>query len=279
MEITPKIHLLKIDFSVQIAPDKLLPRFVNSLIIFGNYITIIDSGVKDSYHYIYDYIERNGRHVSEINLLILSHSHPDHIGSAYRIKSDTGCKIMSHQFEKEWIENIDLQFKLRPVPGFYNLVDKSVELDGSITGDEKMILDDDIHISFINTPGHSKGSFCILFDEDSILFTADAIPLENDIPTYDNFYELKESLQRIKFLNNYKILLSSWTSPLKDKKEISKLILNGETYLERIDSAVKEGYAQNELNSLDNCKKTIKVLNLPELFVNQLVDKAFRTHL
>lgn len=240
MEITPKIHLLKIDFSVQIAPDKLLPRFVNTL--------------------------------------ILSHSHPDHIGSANKIKSDTGCKIIGHQLEKEWKENIDLQYKSRPVPGFYNLVDKPVELDECITGGEIMKLDNTMHIQCINTPGHSKGSFCILFQEDSILFTADAIPLENDIPTYDNFHDLKESLVLIKSINNYKTMLSSWTPPLTDKNEISDLILKGEKYLDRIDDAVKEYYSQRELNTLDNCKKVIKALHLPEIFANPLVDKAFRTH-
>jgi len=278
MEITTKIHLLKIDFAVQIAPGKSLPRFVNSVIIYGDNITLIDSGVKDSYRHIYEAIEKNNRNISEIRTLILSHSHPDHIGSANRIKSDTGCKIIGHLFEKEWIENIDLQFKFRPVPGFYNLVDKSVVLDGYILGGEKMKLDSNIHISFINTPGHSKGSFCISFSEDSILFTADAIPLENDIPTYDNFYDLKESLKIIKSLDNYKILLSSWTSPLFDKNDISRLISAGEKYLEKIDSVVKKQYIQNELNPLDNCKKVIKELKLPRIFVNPLVDKAFRTH-
>ena len=100
MEITNKIHLLKIDFSVQITPEIALPRFVNSLIIFGETITIIDSGVKDSYKFIYEYIEKNQRKVSEIKTLIISHSHPNHIGSAKRIKNDTGCKVIGHFQEK-----------------------------------------------------------------------------------------------------------------------------------------------------------------------------------
>jgi len=111
MEISKEIHLIKMDFSVQISPEKSLPRFVNSIIIFGNYITVIESGVKDSYKLIYDYIESNNRKIDEIKILIFSHSHPDHIGSAKRIKSDTGCRVIGHSLEKEWIENIDLQFK------------------------------------------------------------------------------------------------------------------------------------------------------------------------
>jgi len=278
MQITDKIHLLKIDFSVQITPEKALPRFVNSLIIFGDFITIIDSGVQDSYIHIYDYIEKNNRKISEIKTLIISHSHPDHIGSANRIKKDTGCKVIGHINEKDWIEDIDLQYKLRPVPGFYNLVKESVILDNTLEGAEELSLDNNINIQIINTPGHSKGSFSILFKEDSILFTADSLPLENDIPTYDNFKDLKESLKVIKSIGGYRILLSSWTTPLSDRKEILSLIEKGEIYLDKLDLAVKEHYSQKELNSLDNCGKVIKALGLPLLFIIPLVDKAFKTH-
>jgi hydroxyacylglutathione hydrolase len=278
MEITSKIHLLKIDFSVQITPDKSLPRFVNSLIIFGETITIIDSGVKDSYKVIYDYIERNHREISQIKTLILSHSHPDHIGSAKRIKKDTGCRVVGHLHEKDWIENIDLQYKNRPVPGFYGLVDESVELDELLSGGESLKLDKDINISIINTPGHSKGSFSILFKEDMILFTADSLPLAKDIPTYDNYKDLKKSLLLIKLLNDYKTLLSSWMPPLKDKNEILRLIADGEDYLNKLDLAVNQYYSQKEFKTLDNCEKVIKALDLPPIFVIPLVDRAFRTH-
>lgn len=278
MEIVKKIHLLRIDFSVQITPDKSLPRFVNSLIIFGDSITIVDSGVKDSYKLIYDYIEKNNRKPDEIKTLILSHSHPDHIGSAHRIKTDTGCKVVGHILEKEWIENIDLQAKQRPVPGFYSLVNESVELDELLSGGENLEIDSGINISVINTPGHSKGSYCLLFREDSILFTADCLPLADDIPTYDNFKDLNNSISLIKSVSNFKILLSSWTSPLSNKSDIMRLILDGENYLNRLDKAVKEYYTQNELTPLECCSKTIKSLNLPPVFVNPIVDKAFRTH-
>jgi hydroxyacylglutathione hydrolase len=278
MNITKNLHLLKIDFLVQITTEKSLPRFVNSLIIFGESITVIDCGVKESYKLIYNYIEKNGRDPGEIKTLILSHSHPDHIGSANRIKTDTGCKVIGPLPEKNWIENIDLQFKSRPVPGFYGLVDESVKLDEILTGGENLELDKNIHISVVNTPGHSKGSFSILFKEDLVLFTADSLPLANDIPTYDNFKELKKSIELIKSISDYEILLSSWTSPMSDKSEIAKLFGDAESYLNRLDIAVKQYYPQNEVKTLENCGKVISSLNLPPFYVVPLVDRAFRTH-
>ena len=279
MEITKKIHLLKIDFSVQITPEKVLPRFVNSIIIFGDSITIIDSGVKNSYAAIYDYIEKYGRKISEIKTLIISHSHPDHIGSANRIKKDTGCKVIGHLNEKDWIENINLQYESRPVPGFYNLVEESVMLDSVLSGGEELMLDKDIKAQIINTPGHSKGSFSILFKEDLILFTADSLPVENDIPTYDNFKELKQTIQKIKLISAYEKLLSSWAEPLNDKTKILSLIEKGDRYLDRLDGAIKKYYVDKEIKPLENCTKVIEALGLPLIFVAPLVDRAFRTHL
>jgi glyoxylase-like metal-dependent hydrolase (beta-lactamase superfamily II) len=278
MKITDKIHLLKIDFNVAIAPGKSLPRFVYSLIIFGDTITVIDSGVKDSCRAIYDYIEKNNRGIGEIKTLIISHAHPDHIGSAKKIKEDTGCKVIGHALEKNWIEDVDLQYKNRPVPGFYNLLNEGVVLDEIVHGGENIALDKDVNISIINTPGHSPGSFCILFREDAVLFTADVIPLENDIPTYDNYSELKKSLKLVKSLQGYDTMLSSWLEPVSGREQILQLISRGEKYMDKLDNAVRKYYSQREENPMDNCRKVIESLGLPPVFVNPLVERAFRTH-
>lgn len=43
MQLTDKIHILQIDFEVAIAPGKVIPRFVNVLVIFGEKIKLIDA--------------------------------------------------------------------------------------------------------------------------------------------------------------------------------------------------------------------------------------------
>ncbi len=279
MKLTDKIHLLQIDFEIAISPEKKIPRFVNVLIIFGDTITLIDTGVKGSEKIIFDYIKKHNRDTSEIDKIILSHSHPDHIGSAAKIKEMTDCKVFAHELEKEWIENIDLQNKQRPVPGFYNLVDKNVIVDELVEDKQIINIQDGLTLKCIKSSGHSKGSLNILFQEDKMLFTADSIPLKNDIPNYDNFLELMESLERIKNNNGFDILLTSWTPPLIDKNKIEELIHEGEAYMKRIDSVVREIYQDRNVDSLDYCKKTIELLGLPLFLINPIVDKAFKSHL
>lgn len=127
MKLTEKIHLLRIDFEITLSAEKKLARFVNVILIFGDKITLIDTGVRGSEEKIVAYIKEHNRKVSDIETIILSHSHTDHIGSANKFKELTNCKILEHQSEAAWIENIDLQNKERPIPGFYNLVDHSVK--------------------------------------------------------------------------------------------------------------------------------------------------------
>jgi glyoxylase-like metal-dependent hydrolase (beta-lactamase superfamily II) len=276
MKLTEKIHLLKIDFEIAISPEKKLPRFVNVILIFSDKITMIDSGVKGSEEKIRQYINDQNRDFAEIDTLILSHSHPDHIGSAATIKELTGCRIMAHEAEKEWIETIEIQNQQRPVPGFFNLVDQSVVIDEFISDGQELTIEDKVTLKFIHSPGHSKGLLNIEFVEDRILFTADSIPLKNDIPNYDNFSDLMNSLDRISNAG-FTTLLSSWTSPLTDKNKIGQLIGEGKTYMKTIDEVVKACY--EDPSNPESCKMAVAKLGLPPFLANPIVDRAFRSHL
>jgi len=277
MKITDNIHQLRIDFNIQLAPDKILPRFVNVIIVFGEKITLIDTGVKGSETALFDYIRENGYSMADIGTVILSHSHPDHIGSAARIKELTSCKIIAHQGEQSWIENIETQNQQRPVPGFFNLVDRSVRIDEFLSDGQLLELGEGVTAEVIHTPGHSAGMLSILFREDGVLFTGDAIPLKNDIPNYENYLQLMATLDVIK-KQDYKTLLTSWTPAFTDSTEIEKLIDEGGSYLKQIDKAVKENYVGEETEPLQFCKKTIAHLGLPSFLANAIVDRAFRSH-
>jgi len=279
MRLTDKIHLLKIDFEITLSHGKIMPRFVNVIIILGDRITLIDTGVKGSERLIFDYIKKQKRDYSEIDRIILSHSHPDHIGSAAAIKELTNCRVLAHESEKEWIENIDIQNKQRPVPGFYGLVDRPVIIDDFVSDNQVLEIRDGINIKFINSPGHSKGSLNILFENDKILFTADSIPLKNDIPNYDDYVELMGSLEAIKRNPGFRTLLTSWTPPLSDRDEIDRLIVDGEEYMKRIDAVVKDCYRDENANTMDHCKNAVEKLGLPPFLVSPIVDRAFKSHL
>jgi len=279
MKISDKVHLLKHEFSIPLPGGKKIQRFVNSLVIFGRRITLIDTGIKTSWGSIFKYVNEQGRDPSDIELIILSHAHPDHMGSAAKIKQSYNSRVAAHPLDKEWIEDISLQEADRPVPGFSELADRSCKVDIQLDDTHSLNLHGQIEVELTHTPGHSPGSLNFGFPSEEILFTADSIPLANDIPNYDNYKDLLSSLERIKADLKYHGLLSSWTEPIFDREKIDRLISDGEAYLHRIDETVQETYTDHEYEALEHCSRVIKKLGLPTFYINPIVDKAFRTHL
>lgn len=87
----------------------------------------------------------------KLNYIILTHFHWDHTLGAPKLKEKTGAKILIHKDEKNFIK-----FK----------VDKFLE-----EGDEIKIGDSSLKV--IHTPGHTKGSICLMGEK--VMFAGDTI--------------------------------------------------------------------------------------------------------
>jgi hydroxyacylglutathione hydrolase len=112
---------------------------------------------------------------TDIQLLILTHGHWDHIGSARDIKEITGAKIGLHRREKDWLER-----SLKPLPPGVTLWGKIfVKLMAMFmpfvhipaTTVDVVFEDEDFPLgefgiagTVIFTPGHTPGSVSILLD-------------------------------------------------------------------------------------------------------------------
>ena len=125
MKISNHVHQIRINFSV----TEQVKRYVYVYLITGKHCYLVDSGVAGCEQIISEYMSQIGRRIEEIKGIFLTHAHPDHIGGAAAIQRISGCKIYASHEEKRWIEDIELQFKERPIPNFYTLVKESVKVD------------------------------------------------------------------------------------------------------------------------------------------------------
>lgn len=90
--------------------------------------------------------------------IVLSHRHEDHVGGAIRLREATGGDVVAHANE---LNGIDEQS-----PG--------LRIDATIADGETVDLGG-VTLEFIDTPGHTMGSICVLYREEGVLFTGDTI--------------------------------------------------------------------------------------------------------
>lgn len=117
----------------------------------------------------------------EIKLIIITHGHPDHIGSAKDIKEITGAKIAMHQLDMQCLEtgNWKATHGVRAAKGsswgwfMTNLGRAASPFVGSVpsTRVELAIKDDGLPLKdygipgqIVYTPGHTIGSISVLLD-------------------------------------------------------------------------------------------------------------------
>jgi hydroxyacylglutathione hydrolase len=282
MQISDHIHALKIPFQIADPSGQKIPRFVYAFLIYGDSICLIDSGVAGCEKVILEYLKKTGKGPQEISRLILTHAHPDHIGAAAAIKRISGCSVAAHAAEKAWIEDVELQARERPVPGFFSLVGGSVPVDQTLQEGNVLHLDGDLALQVLHTPGHSPGSISLWLAKDGALFSADAVPIAGDMPIYQDILASVRSVQRLASIPEIKLLLAAWDEPRRGS-EAYRIMEEGRQYLQRIHSSVlkaaKENQAPAETDPMQLWRRVLVELGLPTIMANPLVAASFRASL
>lgn len=244
MKITDRIHQIRIDFKV--GPD--LERFVYMYVLVGENVHLVDTGVDGSDQTFKGYLQENKIELRDtgVQTILLTHTHPDHIGAAAEImKFSPECRIYGSEKEREWVENIDKQFEERPIPDFYKLINKSVKLSGTTKDGDVLELEDGMTIHVIGSEGHSAGSLSFYWAEEKALFTGDAIPVVGDIPIFVDRKKSVETLEKLKQYPNVDLYLSAWDD-VYDSKTAPEKIDAAVDNMEKIKAAVIEELQKNE---------------------------------
>lgn len=278
MKVSQHTHLLKIPFKIQVSNEVQIDRFVNIFIMEGDSICLIDTGVAGSEKLIFEYLEKIGRKSEEIKNILLTHTHPDHIGAIKTIKEICNCNIYVHSAEKAWLENTEQQFKDRPVPGFQTLVAGPVKAGHLLEDGEIIHLGAGLTFKAIHCPGHSQGSVAYLHQQDNALFSGDIIPVKNDIPVYDDYSLSVKSLEKLENLPFPEHIFSSWD---KDRHgdEVEEIISQGFEVLYEVHAAfleVHKNFDQNDIAGIT--KAVLEKMNLPARFINPLFARGIKSH-
>jgi hydroxyacylglutathione hydrolase len=269
------IHPLTIPFKVPISPSMSLDRTVNVFIIDGEELVLVDAGVKGSEAAIFQKIRSLGYRHSDIRKLVLSHSHPDHIGAAPEIIAASGCEVIAHPAERRWIEDPAVQKDERPVAGFDNLVSGPVRVD-TFVSDGDTIEMGDLDLRVVHTPGHSPGSITLWSASDRTALTGDAVPVPGDLPIYDDAHATLRSLRRLRGLG-IEVMLSAWTGALSGH-EINKRLDDAMLLVQSVHRSVVH-HCQGSEVTYQLVEAVLQDIGLPVTVANPMIARTIRSHL
>lgn len=271
MEIAPNLHQIPIPFTVP-TPGGALHRFVNLFLYTGERLTLIDSGVAGAEQQICRYLSTIGRSVQEIDTLILTHSHPDHIGAARTIRELSGCRILIHAAEQDWAEDTELQCRQRPVPGFASLVAGSVPVDQLLQHGDLLTPDPTVQLTVLHTPGHSHGSICLWDQQRGCLICGDAVPVPYELPVFDNLQQSLASLAQLEACGAT-MLLSAWAEPVRTPA-IQPTLQAAADWLRRIETVVQQLAGLTRPEPMELCSRVVAELGLPPLAINPIMART-----
>lgn len=171
----------------------------NVYVVGKENLALIDSGLNGAFQrYISREIEALGLQPNRIKKLVITHFHPDHIGSAREIVNFCAPQVMVHEIEARYVEKnmgLEVQVKLK---------------DGDI------IQLGDMTFQVIHTPGHSPGAICLYNAEKKVLFSGDTVFAfgigRTDLPG-GSTRELKTSIKKLMELD-VQILLPGHDVPV-----------------------------------------------------------------
>jgi len=238
--------------------------FCNSLVILENEIVIVDPGCP--LEKLRAFLQKHDLQLRNIDLVILSHIHPDHITHTMKLKRLSNCKIAANEItaplfdEKEEMKRFLGFTKGQPVRHLWeDLVNKRMygaldegHIDITLRDDEEYSIGD-ITLKMLYTPGHLPDHMCIEIVEPNFVFGADI-----DCTAFGPFYghpncsisEFKESIHILRnsdysglvsghleqpLIDNYKPVLEEYEGHFDAREEkVYQIILNGAASIDEI---------------------------------------------
>lgn len=161
-------------------------------------LILIDTGTQPDAKELLEDIEKTGYKPSDIQNIIITHTHPDHVGGLSLLKTLSNARIAAHEIEAKFISQIKA-YDGPPGAEFHKHPGTPVD---------DLLQDGQIYegLLVIYTPGHTPGHISLYDKEADLLIAGDAIRHDSDglNPMANKYnYDIPQHHQSIRKLAKY----------------------------------------------------------------------------
>jgi glyoxylase-like metal-dependent hydrolase (beta-lactamase superfamily II) len=240
--------------------------YVCCYLLRGDRNVLIDTGITPAPRRdILPALERHGLALSDIDLILNTHGHPDHIGGNGAIKSAGGAGIFLCREEEPFLNDRETIFDLYSAPvfeamgmnvaaekeSFLTTAGPSLSADRLLNDGDMIEIGKGMALRAVHLPGHSNGSMGFYWAEEAMLFSGDAVSGlhvgEGKLPIILDIGAYMRSLQRLQELpirlllcgHRYRALGLS-TSSVRQGSDALAFIQQSYDLAEKIDAALIE---------------------------------------
>jgi len=276
-----KIHPIRIEFQLPVSEEKKVERVVYSYVVLGEQLCLIDTGPVGGQQAIVARLADLGRSAKDIDLVINTHEHPDHIGGNTFFHENAQPVFACHSAAVRWIETLDVQFKERPIYKFYSLAGQPVAIQKKLEDGQEIDLGGGTTLKVIFTPGHSPGSISLFCPQDGSLIVADAIQPVDRLPLYIDLADTRGSLQRLLALEGVQRMYLAWVEKPYTGSEIKDTLTASLEYLDQVDTTVKTvaGEISADATADEITREVLLRLGLEPPPVMPMTVASIKTHL
>ncbi|MFZ3495961.1 MBL fold metallo-hydrolase [Streptomyces sp. 5.8] len=145
---------------------------INAYLLLGRRPVIVDAGTPGSGRKIYDRISEHGVDPCEVSLIVITHGHVDHFGSAAELHRLTGAPVAGHIADLGPYRTGRVREPYLPTGPMGRIMDRSKDLHaqaepidpGVLIRGETSLEDFGVAARIMPTPGHTAGSVSVLTD-------------------------------------------------------------------------------------------------------------------
>ncbi|MEW6448222.1 MAG: MBL fold metallo-hydrolase [Bacillota bacterium] len=143
----------------------------NQFVFNGKAKVLIDTGYKRDLQRTLHLIQQTGVDIRQVELIISTHCHCDHIGANRYIQELSGCEIGMHLIDRNFIQTKNDWYT------WWRYYDQEADfftVNRSFTEGDVIRLDD-LELVVLHTPGHASGQIALYSPQHRFLLSADAV--------------------------------------------------------------------------------------------------------